>query len=642
MIATTANRNSSETSTNRAWLSPALLLLVLTLGLIYLSPKNGMGIGFWFATAVLLYGWACLIRLSGLLTSIRQERAVIQQEETLQQLDRLAKQVNASATFDQDEALNEIGTPLLREHLQATLDGLRFGWESPQSDSFAPTERRFATPERELRSAMDVVLNVGIAGTFLSIFLSLMGDGKGLTADAVLAHLGPGLISGLYAVATNVALRLCLTTLQEAHATLEAETDRCLYDGFFKKLSPERVNPTFAHQRRLEQNVITLGDKIGIALAHQTDRLDTGLTRVFEKPMRDVKDEIARMTTASERLVVNSNAWSEVADRLYSAQENLLNREEELVAAHKTQIETVTHQLSEMLKGTVTEITTAQELAFESYEARLTELQNVYREQFGVDLERERSICAMWLAQQRTAADKWLEEAIARYGQRAETTLQATAEELGLVIREVGAALPETVQRSVEEGLLVAQRTGERLSEEMARAAYSIEQVGQSVRDQVEAYRLLMTKLNEATNSADFLTTRLIEATGGMETLTRKRQTEFETTLGDWQEGTKQNANAITAQLEEMVRSQKMGWATLESSQNALGQHASELKRAFEQLTQTAKLLEVPMEKLSGELASIQYANETKRRRFTARSPLPQEETIREESHNLTSPSVTQ
>src|SRR5207244_1112999 len=107
---------------------------------------------------------------------------------------------------------------------------------SPSAGDLAESEeRKLSGPERELRMYMDITLNLGIAGTFVAILVTL-GQPQGLTAETLLAHVGPGMTSGLAAVIANIGLRLCHRALQDEQDHLAQRVDDTLAESLLARI----------------------------------------------------------------------------------------------------------------------------------------------------------------------------------------------------------------------------------------------------------------------------------------------------------------------------------------------------------------------------------------------------------------------
>jgi len=236
-------------------------------------------------------------------------------------LDKNSDTISAPAQVVKS-ALSDKPVPLLASRLVETIRMVRRGSPLESADMSIGDELILAPPERSLRAAMDTVLNLGIAGTFLSIILTMFSrSASAITSETLLDHIGPGLISGLVGVWTNVCLRMLHGELLSAQEWLTEEVDTCISDYFILKLGKKITCP--------EERMVTI---IWSRLQKQTQSILGEVTK-------DLIDPVKSISISAGDIARYSGTWAEVASDLKNAYLGFIKNEEIVNQKHEKQLD---------------------------------------------------------------------------------------------------------------------------------------------------------------------------------------------------------------------------------------------------------------------------------------------------------------
>jgi chromosome segregation ATPase len=232
-----------------AFVAVVTLVIMRTVWVSGLQPALQTAVPYGFAVVVLgLYGVMVRYTQGQLSTYDREQDALKPLHQAFPNVSSLA-QVESVLT---QRGITEQHAPLLRRRLRDLILAAQQGVPLLTMDLTYAEMRHFPGPERAVRTAMDSVLNLGIAGTFVAFIVSFAMVETGATLApggnvdlmrAILHHFGPGLISGLMAVVANIGLRLCHSALLDRQDILAAEVDDLLATRFVQPVYQTETSP---------------------------------------------------------------------------------------------------------------------------------------------------------------------------------------------------------------------------------------------------------------------------------------------------------------------------------------------------------------------------------------------------------------
>ena len=400
------------------------------------------------------------------------------------------KQIYDTSTFSD--------TPLLQRRVVETLRAVRRGAAPLTGDMLDSEERKLSVGERELRTYMDIALNLGIAGTFVSIIVTL-GQQQGLDANTLLAHIGPGMTSGLAAVVANVGLRLCHRALQDEQDSLVQHVDDTLAEVLLANIdrqvtSPEDRLAQSATKALQDQNAST--HKALLDQSTQFDRLlkdyarqiGSILTTQIQQPIQQIADHAGRLVGHAGALAQHSGTWAETASDLKIAHINFLNTQNEAQEQHEKRLDELFVQyrtgLEEFLQTAnqsnskhiqETHDFTISLLA--THTQSLTGMTEHLREQF-IALQGEQEI----------SHRRMTEAALASLGNAVEDRLTAIEERIAAVLVALENRLPSTLRDGVRDGLSETVALIDDVREQAAGLTHTITQISGNTDRQLQAY----------------------------------------------------------------------------------------------------------------------------------------------------------
>ncbi len=358
-------------------------------------------------------------------------------------------------------------TPLLDRRVKEIWRALRRGTPLLSGDMAESEDRQFPGPEREIRALMDIILNVGIAGTFVSILMTLT-QAQGLTADTLLAHVGPGMTSGLAAVIANIGLRLCHRTLQDEQDALAVHVDDAVADYFLANV-PKAV--TCPEERLVAANELvaqSMQDALEYALAkqnavtqktlvEQASELNSLLkehARLISQVLtQQIHEPIQELAGHAGSLAQHSGTWSETAADLKSAHADFIGMHRDAHSRHEAVISTLFEHHRASLdafqdsarqdrQAAMKDTREAIHQQIEDHSARVTQLMDRLRAEF----------LAM-SAEQEAINSRTTEAGVNAVGNAISAQLAVVEDRIGSTLDMVSARLPEALRSGVKEGL---------------------------------------------------------------------------------------------------------------------------------------------------------------------------------------------
>ena len=401
-------------------------------------------------------------------------------------------------------------TPLLDRRIKQTWRALRRGAPLLSSDMADTEERCFPGPEREIRSYMDIALNVGIAGTFVSILVTLVQP-QGLTADTLLAHIGPGMTSGLAAVIANVGLRLCHRAVQDEQDMLAARVEDTVADYFISSLPRSVTSPedrlvssneqlaqdtqdileyTLAKQNAATQKTLTEQAVLSEGLLKEHARLiGEILTRQIQLPIQQVAAHIAA-------LAEQSGIWAATAADMKAAHTDFLGMHREAHVRHEAAMAALFAQFSESLTAflevarqanhvTMIEMQEASGRLIQDHATAAANHLVTFREQFVV-----------MSAEQEAAHRRITDAALVSLGGAIDTNLATVEERIASTLSMIEDRLPDKLRDGVKDGLGETVALIVALREQAADLTHSVAQVSGNADRQLLAYERWQERAN--------------------------------------------------------------------------------------------------------------------------------------------------
>ena len=288
-----------------------------------------LGIPVWAAmVALVLYVWGLLLALRAIGDYSREEVAINDDACSLLLGKLAAKEISIAdktvpilpvgLTVTEAFGNNRQVMQLLACRIEGVIHALRRGSPLLSMDSTEMEDRHFPGPERKLRALMDIVLNVGIAGTFASLIFAFTGDKVVLVdASSLLSHIGPGLVSGLAGIFANVALRVCHTVLIGAQENLAGHVDDVIDQHFLAHIPKSYTSP-----------VDRLANVFATKFSEMMNTLATILTKQLAEVMSGIQQQFTIMTEHTGAIASASGQWGEVAERLEKALGGFLQQQE--------------------------------------------------------------------------------------------------------------------------------------------------------------------------------------------------------------------------------------------------------------------------------------------------------------------------
>ena len=436
---------SSEQARLRMGGALGLAVLFMFVALYALASSKPSGAGLWFYTPLMFVIAVVIVFGIGWWKTFSVLDRYASEESELKStacLEQLRKEV--VPTFEQGLSWRFNSTPLFNLRYKETLRAFRRGVALSEIERGEAEGRYFAPEERYLRAMMDSALNLGIAGTFVSILLSLTQQSEnGLSVGDLLAHLGPGLASGLSAVAFNISLRICHSTLLARQEALAESVDSVLEEELFAQMGTKLLSPD---ARLLE------------GLKPSLDRLLEGL----QTPLRE-------LTEQTRTLAHSSSQWGQTADRLENAFEGILNRENRIAKQHEERGDALSKRLSEEFAG-----------ISQALGSLVKTMQETHQKAIDDSLEKMQERYKIWMTRQRTEYSTWFDEAMANYRALSQEHFREVTLEMKETLNALRAELPDVLREGMEGAFDGVSRNLSDLQEASSEMASALDQTRQS------------------------------------------------------------------------------------------------------------------------------------------------------------------
>jgi hypothetical protein len=465
-----------------------MLMWVIFIALIFYSILQFRTSHFTFGTATpLLFAVVILLIYRSQVSKIGRTRArydleIKELESCVDSLGSLVsgeKEIAANSILDKNlnnipapaqvvqSALDGKPVPLLKSRLVETIRMVRRGSPLESADMSIGDELILAPPERSLRAAMDTVLNLGIAGTFLSIILTMFPrSASAITSETLLDHIGPGLISGLVGVWTNVCLRMLHGDLLSAQEWLTEEVDTCISDYFILKLGKKITCP--------EERMVTI---IWSRLQKQTQSIIGEVTK-------DLIDPVKSISKSAGDIALYSGTWAEVASDLKNALLGFINKEEIVNQKHEKQMDELFRSQEISLSDFLSKLETEQKQLHTETEKYLNASIQNFTLALNAALNQMQGKLNDLIQQQANITSQLLSKNMDLLGNEVTKRVGGIEQHVGETLQLFSRELPLKMQNGIETGLQKALEEivhiTRELQEESGRLGIRIDQLNQS------------------------------------------------------------------------------------------------------------------------------------------------------------------
>ncbi len=474
----------------RAWL-PLFCSFLTGIGVLcavgYMSQRIPAGISritLWAALIVfVLWAWG-YYRTFCFLAQYGREAAALIEPQTREALKQLASQVNAGQAGDLPDFSS---APLLRRSVKETLRAVRRG-AFPSADRLAESdERALSSPERALRTYMDIALNIGIAGTFVSILVTL-GQPQGLTADTLLAHVGPGMTSGLAAVVANVGLRLCHRALQDEQDALAEQVDDTLADALLANIHRIAISP---EERLAQATAKALTDQSGrfdTLLRQYAGQIGSILTQQIQQPIQQIADHARLLAVHSGALAQHSGTWAETASDLKAAHSAFLTAQSDAQGQHELRLTTAFAQYRHGLDAFLQTAKQSNTEAMQGTQAFTHRLLEEHTLALTGMIEHLQAQFVALQAEQEAAHLRITARTLTAFTSAVDARLTEMDGRVAAVLSSVEQRLPETLREGVHGGLSETVALIDAVREQTAGIAHQVAQISGNADRQLLAY----------------------------------------------------------------------------------------------------------------------------------------------------------
>ena len=510
----------------------------------------------------------------------REEAALPQAATTLEAMAR-----NVAAGDWNRPSLRE-AAPLLDRRLTQMWRALQRGAPLFAGDRADSEERYFPGPEREIRTYRDIALNVGIAGTFVVILITL--GQSGLTAESLLTHVGPGMTSGLAAVIANIGLRLCHRALQDEQDALAGQVDETVSEFFTAHLPKALTSPeerlavaTEALARSAKESLEAQTEATQKALTEQTERFDillkaygrqiaTILLQQVQQPIQKIAEQAAALAEHADAMAQHSGTWAASVADLKTAHVVFLNDQKEGQAQHEQRLTTTFAQYHRALDLSLLVVKQANEGALKETQEFAKRLAALHMQELIEMTSQMQSRYAALQAEQEAVHHRLTETAISAVGGAVDARISTIEERVAATLTVVEGRLPEAVRDGVREGLSETNQLIDSVREQAAAMTHTMAQISGNADRQLQAY--------EGWHD------RALGIQGRLEQVVNDGQAAQAALLARWQTEAGQTLDGVRAAFEVTSREAQAGFSGLASTLDPLTETLRRLQSSTQEL----------------------------------------------------------
>ncbi len=525
--------------------------------------------------AVWLWGFCRSVRFLNLYA---QEEAALPKAKTA--LEAMAQEVEAGNWNRQSLAAD---TPLLDRRFTPVWRALHRGTPLLSGATVENEDRPLPGPEREIQTYRILALQGGIAGMFVPLLITL-GQPHGLTADSLLAHIGPSLTSGFAAVLANIGLELCCRAVQEEQILLFSEADEAVFESFVSLLpkyilSPEERVVAATHDLALHATA-TLEKQAAatqVALAQQAEQYDTLLKgyarQIATILLQQVQQPIQQMADHSGALAKQSATWATSVSDLKTAHAAILKAHTDGEAQHEQRLATTFAQYHKALDLSL-------QVVKQANDGALQQTQEFTKRLAALQMQELKDMTAQWQSQfaavqgeQEAVHQRLTEAAITAMGSAMETRIATLDTHFAATLTAVEKRLPTTLRDGMQEGLAETILLINSVREQTASMAHTLAQISGNADRQLQAYE----RWND----------RAMSVQGRLEQVVTDGQAAQAAQLAQWQTDASQTIESVRAAFDGTISTAHSGFTNLVAALDPLTAELQRLQTTTRELSKT-------------------------------------------------------
>jgi hypothetical protein len=555
-------------------------------GLIRRQAESAQVVGAGLFAAVVFAVWMRgYVRSWRLLSQYAREEAAL--PEAKPALEALAHEAEAGNWNRQSL---QTATPLLERRITRVWSDLQRATPRLPGEQTGRSDRPLPGSEREIRTCGDVAFSVGIAGTLVSVLLT-MARPQGLTADALLAHGAPALSGVFGALLAGLSLRLCRRAVQEEQDSLAAIVDETVSTGFFHYLpnsvtSPEERVATATRELALhatatleaqnsatQATLVKQNEQFDDLLKAYSRHIAAILLQQIQQPMQQIADN-------SGALAKHSATWAATVTDLKAAHVAALNAHKEGQAQHEQRLATTFAQYHRALDLSLQVVKKANDDAMQQmqeFTKRLAALQ--MQELTGMTGQMQNRYAALQ-AEQEAVHQRLNEAAITAMGNAIEARLATLDERVANTLTAMENRLPLTLREGLHEGLAETIQLIDSVREQTAGMVHTLSQISGNADRQLQAYE----RWNE----------RAMTVQGRLEQVVNDGQSAQASLLAAWQTDAAQTLDGVRAAFDSTIHTAHSGFTGLVAALDPLTAELQSLQSTAHELHTALSTLPPP------------------------------------------------
>ena len=522
--------------------------------------------------AIWLWGF---FRSVQFLSQYAREEAALPQAKTA--LEALAK---AAGTDDWKKGSLTADTPLLNQRMIHLFRAYQGGTPLLSTNMGVGKDRHFLGPEREIRTYRDIALHVGIAGMFVSILL-ILGQPHGVTADILLAHIGPTMSSGLAAVIATIGLRICHRAVQDQQDILAAEVDKAVFDNYVAFLpvsvtSPEErviaaTRDLALHATATLEKQATATQEALIKQAAEYDTYQKAYTRQLSTILlQQIQQPIQQLADQTKALTQHSATWVASVTDLKTAHAAFLKAQTDGQTQHEQRLTATSAQYHRALDLSLQAVAKANADALQQTQELTKRLAALQMEEMKKLTDQMQGRYAALQGEQEAVHQRLTEAAIATMGGAIEARVATLDDRVAATLTAVENRLPTTLRDGVHEGLAETIQMIEAVREQTAEMAHTLGQISGNADRQLQAYE----RWNARAESVQ----------GRLEQVVTDGQAAQAAQLSLWQTDAAQTLEGVRAAFDGTIYTAQSGFTNLVSALDPLTVELQRLQTTTQEL----------------------------------------------------------
>ena len=529
--------------------------------------------------AVWLRGY---VRSVSFLSRYAREEAALPKAKTA--LEAFAREVEAGNWNRQSLAAD---TPLLERRLIQAERALHRGAPLLSGGRSRSETQDFPGPEREIQTWKNIALSIGIAGTFVSLLITL-GQPQGLGADTALAYIGSGTIGGLASVIAALSLQLCYRALQDEQDFLADEAEQALDEGFVATLPTAVTSPeerVVTATRELAMHATSTLEKqtaaTQVTLAQQAEQYDT-LLKAFARQittmlLQQVQQPMQQIADHTQALAQHSGTWAASVSDLKAAHLSILNAHKEGQAQHEQRLATTFAQYHKALDLSL-------QVVKQANDGALQQTQEFTKRLAALQMQELKDMTAQWQRQfaavqteQEAVHQRLTEAAITAMGGAVETRIATLDGRVAATLATLESRLPNTLRDGVQAGLSETILLIEAVREQTAGMAHTLGQISGNADRQLQAYE----RWNE----------RAMNVQGRLEQVVTDGQAAQAAQLAQWQHEAAQTLEGVRTAFDSTIYTAQSGFTRLVGALDPLTTELQRLQATAQDLQRALSAL---------------------------------------------------